>query len=155
MGLSKKLLKNTTKNVMDKEKIEARTPPTWQSMKYLALTYCLEGCEVFNILDDETKDREWNGIGPDRMPKIVRELLDKIFEDALPAACIHDFRFVIGGTKAQFYTSNAELKRNLFKCLRANKPKYSWFRYWLTKLKILIAVALCDKYGYKGWHKHD
>lgn len=140
---------------METKKIEVRTPPSWQDMKYLALTYRLEGCEVFNILDDETKDREWNGIGADRTPKIVRELLDKIFKDALPAACIHDFRFVIGGNKSKFYEANAELKRNLYKCLRANKPKYSWFSYHFTKLEILLAVWLCNKYGYEGWHKHE
>lgn len=120
-------------------------------MKYLAVVYGLEGCEVFHLLDDETKEKEWNGIGSDAMAKWIRDLLDLMFEDALPAACIHDFRFVIGGTKQQFYDSNAELKRNLFKCLRANKKHYSFFNYHLTKLKIRLAVWLCDKYGYKGW----
>ena len=140
---------------MEDKNLEIRKPPSWQDMKYLALVYGLEGCEVFKILDDATKDAEWNGVGPDRMPEIVRDLLDKIFIDALPAACIHDFRFVIGGTKEDFYNANAELKRNLFKCLKVNKDHYSKFKYWLTKVEILIAVWLCNKYGYEGWHKHD
>lgn len=136
---------------MNEKALNPRKLPSWKEMKYFAVLYGLEGCEVFQMLDDETKEREWNGIGKDSMPKWARELLDKIFPDALPAACIHDFRFVIGGSKEQFYATNEELKRNLFKCLKANKKKYSWFRYWRTKIEIRIAVWLCNKYGYEGW----
>ena len=130
--------------------------PTWEEMKYEAVRIGLEGCEVFKILDDETKTKEWNGIGSDAMPKWSRKLLDRIFANALPAACIHDFRFVIGGSKELFYAANAELKRNLFKCLRANKDKYTWLGRQITKVEIRIAVWLCNTYGYSGWrNKQD
>ena len=131
--------------------LELRSLPSWNDMKYLAVLYGLEGCEVFHLLDDETKDREWNGIGSDAFPKFIRRFLDFLFEDALPAACIHDFRFVIGGPKDDFYKANGELKRNLFKCLRANKKHYSFIGYHLTKLKIRLAVWLCNEFGYEGW----
>lgn len=129
--------------------------PSWKEMEQKAKQYNLEGLETFNILDDETKEREWNGIGKDSMPKWSRELLDIIFQDALPAACIHDFRFVIGGSKEMFYAANSELKRNLRKCLKANKDHYTCVGYQLTKVKIRIAVWLCNKYGYEGWRNKE
>lgn len=124
-------------------------------MKVEALRIGLEGCEVFGMLDDETKSKEWNGIGPDRMPKKVRDFLDKLFADALPAACIHDFRFVIGGSKKKFHESNSELKWNLKKCLRYYRKHYTLIGYWMTRFEINVAVYLCNKYGYEGWNKHE
>lgn len=128
------------------------TLPPWQEMKVEALRIGLDGCEVFKMLDDETKEREWNGIGSDAMFKWIRNLLDFLYTDALAAACIHDFRFVIGGTEADFHKSNIELKKNLYKCLKFYKDHYSILGYWLTKIKIKIAVYLCEKYGMPGWN---
>lgn len=90
---------------------ELKKLPSWQEMKCEAIRIGLEGCEVFKMLDDDTKEREWNGIGSDAMSKKVRKFLDFLFVEALSAACVHDFRFVIGGSKKKFRESNSELKR--------------------------------------------
>lgn len=126
--------------------------PPWTDMKYLSILYGLEGCEVYKMLDDETKEREWNGIGPNRMSKKIRDFLDKLYKEILPAACIHDFRFVIGGTIIDFHNANSELKRNMLKCLRANRRSFSMIGYWLSKVKIHIGYLLCEKYGKEGWN---
>lgn len=125
--------------------------PSWKDMKIEAIRIGLEGCEVFHLLDDETKEKEWNGIGSDSMSKWLRHFFDSLFVEALSAACIHDFRFVIGGSKDKFYETNAELKRNLYKCLRYYRSHYSLIGYWITKIEINIAVWLCNRYGYEGW----
>ena len=132
---------------------EPNALPSWRDMKYLALTYSLEGCEVFTKLPPEVMDAEWNGLGPDRLPKRIRDFLDKIFKEVLPAACIHDFRFVIGGDRRQFYDANAELKRNMYICLRKNRRNFTMVGYWLAKIRIAIAKILCDQFGWEGWHK--
>lgn len=130
---------------------ELKKLPSWKDMKTEAVRIGLEGCEVFKLLDDETKEKEWNGIGSDSMSKWIRNFLDSLFVEALSAACIHDFRFVIGGSRKKFYESNAELKRNLYKCLRFYRKHYSLIGYWVTKIQINIAVWLCNTYGYEGW----
>lgn len=132
---------------------ELESLPSWRDMKYLALTYSLEGCEVFKELPEEVMDREWNGLGPDRLPKRIRDFLDKLYKEVLPAACIHDFRFVIGGTRQQFYAANAELKRNMNVCLRRNRRNFSMVGYWMAKIRVSIAKFLCDQFGWEGWNK--
>ena len=127
--------------------------PSWKEMKYLALCYNLEGCEVFSKLPPEVMDKEWNGLGPDRLPKKVRDFLDKLYKEVLPAACIHDFRFVIGGDRAAFLAANRELARNMKVCLRRNRRNFSMLGYWLARIRISIAKILCDKFGWEGWHK--
>ena len=129
--------------------------PSWKDMKYLAMVYGLEGCEVFKLLDDETKEKEWNGLGPDRLPKKIRDFLDTMHKEVLPAACIHDFRFVIGGSKNDFHEANKELKRNMYKCVRANRREFSLVGYWIARVRIQLAYLLCEKYGYEGWHKNE
>ena len=139
-----------------KESIRSlRCLPSWQEMEIEASRIGLEGCETFQMLDDETKEKEWNGIGADRFPKKLRDALDNLFKEALSAAYIHDLRFVLGGTKKQFHATNSELRRNLKKCLRYYRSHYSLIGYWLTRLEIDIAVHLCNKYGYEGWHKKN
>lgn len=125
--------------------------PKWEDMKYKAVLYSLEGCEVFKLLDDETKTKEWNGIGPDRFPKLVRDILDTMHEFVLPAACIHDFEYVVGGTKSDFYESNARLERNMRKCLKINRKEFSLIGYNLAKIKIKISKWICNNFGLKGW----
>ena len=129
--------------------------PSWEEMKYEAVRIGLQGCEVFKMLDDETKSKEWNGLGPDRLPKIIRDFLDKLFVEVLPAACIHDFRFVIGGTKKDFHEANVELKWNMDKCLRFYRRKFTMVGYWLAKLRVVIAYHLCENFGYEGWNKKN
>ena len=139
---------------MTNTNLTSRKLPSWQEMQVEAMRIGLEGTEVFKMVDDETKKVQWNGIGADRTPKFLRKLFDKLFVEALSAAYIHDLRFFIGGSKLQFYDSNSELKRNLYKCLRFYRKHYSLLGYWNTKIQINIAVWLCNKYGYEGWHKH-
>ena len=129
--------------------------PTWEEMKYEAVRIGLEGCEVFKMLDDETKAKEWNGIGPDRFSKLLRDFLDTLHSEVLPAACIHDFRFVVGGSEADFHAANLELKRNMDSCLRFYRRNFSLVGYWLAKLRVVIAYHLCEMFGYEGWNKRD
>lgn len=132
---------------------ELQSLPSWKEMKYLALCYGLEGCEVFSKLTPEVMEKEWNGLGPDRLPKWIRNFLDKLYKEVLPAACIHDFRFVIGGNLEAFYSANREMAHNMKACLRKNRRNYSMVGYWLARIRIRIAKILCDKFGWEGWHK--
>lgn len=125
--------------------------PPWEDMKYEAVRIGLDGCEVFKMLNDETKTKEWNGIGPDSFSKKLRAFLDTLYTEVLPAACIHDFRFVIGGTKEDFHKANLELKWNMDKCLRFYRRNFTMVGYWLAKLRVIIAFHLCENFGLPGW----
>ncbi len=125
--------------------------PDWKILKCECIRLRLDGLDVFNILSDEAIEKTFNYIGPDRMPEKIRIYLSKIFDCVLPAVLIHDCRFVIGGTIRDFHSANTELRKNLVKCLRANRKEFTLVGYWLARIKIQIAYLLCEKYGKEGW----
>lgn len=126
--------------------------PDWKTMKVEGYRLNLIGLEVYKQLPPEVIEEEWNGIGPDRLPKWMRVALSNLHRCVLPAACIHDLRFVIGGNKDAFHAANKEMKKNMRTCLKASRKEFSWFGYWKEKREISIAYKLCEKYGFEGWH---
>lgn len=98
-------------------------------------------CEISEI---------YNGIGPDRFPDWLREIITKtagIFE---PAALIHDVRYQIGGTKKDFTRANTEFKKNCYKLV---KKEYGW---WNPKRYALLNKArrwanYCEFFGLDGY----
>lgn len=94
----------------------------------------------------------YNGIGPDRFPDWLREIVTKsagLFE---PAALIHDVEYHEGGTREQFTAANDRFKQN---CYTLVKDRYGWYdprRYlWLNKARRW--GNYCQFFGWEGWTK--
>lgn len=112
----------------------------------------LDGTEIlsrFSLLDLATI---YNGIGPDRFPDWLREIVTEangLFE---PAALIHDVEYHIGGTKENFTAANDRFREN---CYTLVKAAYSWYdprRYkWL--FRAWRYAVYCQEFGWSGFHK--
>lgn len=112
----------------------------------------LEGAEILDRFTAEAIGKIYNGIGPDRFPDWLRELVTEsagIFE---PAAVIHDVEYDIGGDWLDFTQANERFKRNCYKLV---KDKYGWYnplRYaWLNKARRW--ANYCQLFGWEGYHK--
>ena len=54
----------------------------------------------------------YNGIGPDRFPEWLREMLDELHPSLCVVALIHDLEYYEGGAKEEFTESNERFYRN-------------------------------------------
>jgi hypothetical protein len=96
----------------------------------------LEGVEILDNYTITQIGKIYNGIGPDRFPDWLREIVTAsagIFE---PAAVIHDVEYDRGGTVEEFTAANDRFRRN---CYTLVKSAYAWYdprRYlWLNKAR--------------------
>ena len=111
----------------------------------------LEGREILDKYSVCQIAEIYNGIGPDRFPDWLRELITDtagIFE---PAALIHDVRYQIGGTKKDFTSANEEFQRNCYKLV---KNEYGWYnpiRYALLN-KARRWANYCEFFGLDGYN---
>ena len=132
---------------------EARALPGIDELVAEAKKYNLIGCDVFDEFTHEELVEQYNGVGPDRFPAIIRILLSGIVRPALPAVAIHDIKYYKGGSFAEFTASNKELKQN---ARILAKHKYKW--YSLNRLRLYVAARLLqlftDRYGLPGWNLH-
>ena len=111
----------------------------------------LTGREVLDFFSRDDLEAIYNGIGPDRFPDWLRKIItlaNGLFE---PAALIHDVRFYIGGTKADFTAANKEFRNN---CYTLVKAAYAWYdprRYkWL--FRAWRYAGYCEEFGWEGYH---
>ena len=127
--------------------------PSWDTMEMLCYNYHLSGVEVFELLSDYEKGQEWNGFGPDRFPKWLRNFLSLREMSILPACYIHDLDFAVGGKKKYFYDSNKRFRKNALKCIERSKDNIGFLKQYYLKFKIFIIEIICNLFGYKGWNK--
>lgn len=127
--------------------------PSWRELKVEAIRLNLDCNKVFAKLTDKEIEENFNYIGPDRLPEIIRLALSYLHKTVLPAVLIHDLDFYIGGTEEDFHAANKRLKDNMFICLKANRKDFSWIGYHVERWHVKKAYKLCEKYGYTGWHK--
>ena len=94
----------------------------------------------------------YNGIGPDRFPDWLREIVTASADLFEPAALIHDVEYHVGGTREQFTAANDRFKQN---CYTLVKDRYGWYdprRYlWLNKARRW--GNYCQLFGWEGWTK--
>ena len=113
----------------------------------------LEGAEILDRFTAEAIGKIYNGIGPDRFPDWLRELVTEsagIFE---PAAVIHDVEYDIGGTWQDFTDANERFRRNCYRLVKAEYPWWSPLRYaWLNRARRW--ANYCQLFGWEGFHKH-
>lgn len=96
----------------------------------------------------------YNGIGPDRFPDWLREIVTASADLFEPAALIHDVEYHEGGTREQFTAANDRFKQN---CYTLVKDRYGWYdprRYlWLNKARRW--GNYCQLFGWEGWTKAE
>ena len=129
-------------------------------MTTVTIIRCLKIIEDLNLKGKEiVKDFEiaeieaiYNGIGPDRFPEWLRIIVTDVNNLFQPAALIHDLRYHIGGTKADFTAANDEFRENCYTLVNA---AYSWYdprRYkWL--FRAWRYAGYCQEFGWEGYHK--
>ena len=126
-----------------------------EQLKELILTarrLKLEHVEILDKYSITEISRIYNGIGPDRFPDVIRELLDKLHPTLLPVALIHDIEYHEGGTKEEFTASNSRFYTN---GKTAAFDAYGWYdpRRYLVWNKARQFANICELFGYIGWTK--
>lgn len=112
----------------------------------------LKGKEIVKDFTISEIEAIYNGLGPDRFPDWLREIItlaSGLFE---PAALIHDLRFHLGGTKADFTAANLEFRENCYTLVNA---KYSWYdpRRYTWRFRAWRYYNYCEDFGWSGYHK--
>ena len=112
----------------------------------------LEGYGVLELFNEEALSGIYNGIGPDRFPKILRDALSALHPTLLPCALIHDVQYHIGGNYEDFTIAN--------KMFGDNGKKMAYYRYgWYDPRRYLVAnkarvfAELCQTFGWQGYNK--
>lgn len=112
----------------------------------------LFGREILTWFSEEDIAEIYNGIGPDRFPKWLRDIITEangLFE---PAALIHDVRYHIGGTFEDFTAANKEFREN---CYTLVKAVYGWYdpRRYKWRFRAWRYAGYCQEFGWSGYNK--
>ena len=127
------------------------TVKTAVEMLALCRAYQLSGTSFAERFEPEVLAAVFNGIGPESFPQKLRDAIDNLASDLMPAAFIHDLRYAYGdGTTAHFSAANAELQSNGYKIADA---LYGWWnpRRYLTRRRARTFAALCQAFGWKPY----
>ena len=111
----------------------------------------LDGCNVFDKFTREELEEQYNGVGPDRFAKWIRDALSYLLWDCLEGVAIHDMDYYEGGTIDEFHAANRRLKVNTRKIAR---KKFKWYQIKRWKLYFVAPVLYkaTEKYGLEGWN---
>ena len=114
----------------------------------------LKGKEIVKDFTISEIEAIYNGIGPDRFPDWLREIItaaNGLFE---PAAMIHDLRYHVGGTKADFTAANDEFRANCYTLVDA---AYAWYdpRRYTWRFRAWRYARYCERFGWEGYHKAE
>lgn len=112
----------------------------------------LEGYGLLELYSVEELSRIYNGIGPDRFPKILRDALSALHPTLLPCALIHDVQYHIGGSYEDFTVANKMFGENGKKMAYY---RYAWYdpRRYLVAHKARVFAGLCQFRGWDGYNK--
>ena len=111
----------------------------------------LDGWEFVLAVPLDSLLKSYNGTGPENLRKEIREKLDKIAKQLLPAVMVHDLDFTWSdGTVKSFNAANKRLLKNCIICAIDAAPWYSWRRYALIAEACTFYLA-CQKLGWVAW----
>ena len=111
----------------------------------------LDGWEFVLAVPLDSLLKSYNGTGPENLRKEIREKLDKIAKQLLPAVMVHDLDFTWSdGTVKSFNDANKRLLKNCIICATDAAPWYSWKRYALIAEACTFYLA-CKKLGLVAW----
>lgn len=114
----------------------------------------LENVEILDRYSVEEVSAIYNGIGPDRFPEWLREMLDDLHPSLCVVALIHDLEYYEGGSKEEFTESNERFYRNGKTVAFAN---YAWYdpRRYIVWNKARQFRNICNAFGWSGWNKTE
>lgn len=133
--------------------ISTQSLPTAVKLKQKAIDLNLDGLSVFYFYTNEEMERVYNGIGPDRFPSWLRDMISECNHVLLPAVLIHDLDYDHGGTLDDFFKANSRLCKNMSKCAKEKYGKHSLKTIYYT-IKAKFFKMLCDQFGEEGWNLH-
>lgn len=112
----------------------------------------LKHVDVLYKYCDEVLIAQYNGVGPNRWPEEVRDILSYLLKDDLESVEIHDMDYYQGGDEKAFHEANRVLGENT---RTVAKKKYHWWnpRRWFLKEISYKLTEWTDKYGWEGWNK--
>ena len=118
----------------------------------VAMQCNLQGREILTGFTFDQIMDIYNGLGPDRFPEWMRKIITLANGLLEPAALIHDLRFHIGGTKADFTAANTEFRENCYALVDA---AYSWYdpRRYIWRFRAWRYSNYCQDFGWEGYHK--
>lgn len=134
--------------------VEVQELPGALELRESAKKYGLKHLPVLYKYCDAVLIAQYNGVGPDRWPPIIRDVLSWALEDVLEAVLTHDMDYYQGGDEKAFHEANEVLGDNV---RTLAKKKYGWWRprrYLLKKISYKL-TEWTDKYGWEGWHKTE
>ena len=120
-------------------------------MLNLCRYYQLDGTDLAEGFTAAQLAAMFNGIGPESWPQALRDALDDLAADLMPAAFIHDIRYATGdGTREDFDRANKELRANGEKIANA---KYAWYHpmRYITRRRARTFASLCQRYGWDAY----
>lgn len=114
----------------------------------------LENVEILDRYSLSQIAEIYNGIGPDRFPEWLREMLDDLHPSLCVVALIHDLEYYEGGSKEEFTESNERFYRNGKTVAFAN---YAWYdpRRYIVWNKARQFRNICNAFGWAGWNKTE
>lgn len=120
-------------------------------MLNLCRYYQLDGTDLAEGFTAAQLAAMFNGIGPESWPQALRDALDDLAADLMPAAFIHDIRYATGdGTREDFDRANKELRKNGEKIAAA---KYAWYdlRRYITRSRARTFANVCAMWGWDAY----
>ena len=115
-------------------------------------TYDLERPSSFDMASLEQIAATYNGIGPEWLPKRLRNWLTDGFGYFAPAALVHDweYRFSEDRSRAAFTACNERLRRNSRRLLAKG---YAWYKRWFYRRRPDLLADACQEFGWSAWQQ--
>lgn len=121
------------------------------ALKKIAADCALRGYSFLLNFTDEQLSEQYNGIGPEWFPAVLREIVDTVTSEFQAAALIHDVRWSNSdGSRSFFDESNEELGEN---CATLAKYFCSWYnpRRYILLRRAKTFKRLCSLFGWSAY----
>ena len=122
-----------------------------EKLMKLALQFDLAGNEVFDQFTVYEIHKIWNGIGPEWLPSILRNMVSKLHPSLEPVALIHDLQWSLSCKSVEHFTkTNDEFKEN---GKRIAFGLYGWYnpRRYLVWNQGYRFGRLCHAFGWNAY----
>lgn len=117
----------------------------------------LESPPSYQLATSEQRAAQSNGIGPEKWPKVLRELVTAALHDFKQAAEIHDWEFgptENDGTRWKWHQANKRFHRN---CKTEARNKIAWWRLLARRAASRVAdglyLAVESESGWEAYHE--
>lgn len=113
-------------------------------------TYDLERICGFDLATPEQIAGDYNGIGPEWLPKRLRARLTDINGYFEPAALVHDWEYRSSEDRSReaFTACNERLRRNCQRLLAKGCP---WHKRWYYRMRVDLIADTVQAIGWSAW----